>query len=326
MPTSSLPPDIRPKIGVVIPCYNARKTIMSVISGIGPIVGNIYVVDDNCPEKTGDHVRRACADKRVKVLYTGSNKGVGGAVKLGYLSALDDKVDIVVKVDADGQMDPSRIEKFIQPIATGRADYCKGNRFYSPEALHSMPPIRIFGNAVLSFFTKISSGYWNLMDPTNGYIAIHSKVLEILPLQKISNSYFFESDMLFRLNTIRAVVVEVPMDAIYNGEKSSMAIGRTAVEFIYKHGSRFIKRIFYNYFLREFNIASLEILCGLALFFGGAWYGLYHWIQNSHLGVVTPSGTVMLSALPLLVGFQLLLSAMNFDISSVPRQPIHELL
>jgi dolichol-phosphate mannosyltransferase len=326
MSSTNPPPNPQAVIGVVIPCYNARNSILQVIAGIGPVVNYIYVVDDDCPEKTGDHVRQTCDDGRVKVLYTGSNKGVGGAVKLGYKSALDDKVDIVVKLDADGQMDPSEIEKFVRPIATGRADYCKGNRFYSPEALRGMPLIRILGNAVLSFFTKISSGYWNLMDPTNGYIAIHSKVLGILPLQKISNSYFFESDMLFRLNTIRAVVVEVPMDAIYNGEKSNMAIGRTAVEFIYKHSSRFIKRIFYNYFLREFNIASLEILCGLTLFFGGAWYGLYHWILNSHLGVVTPSGTVMLAALPLLVGFQLLLSAMNFDISSVPRQPIHELL
>ena len=326
MSTTSLPPSSRASIGVVIPCYNARDTVMQVLSGIGPVVSNIYVVDDNCPEKTGDHVRQACTDKRVQVLFTGSNKGVGGAVKLGFKSALDDELDIVVKLDADGQMDPSRIEKIIQPIISGRADYTKGNRFYSPEALRGMPAIRVLGNAALSFLTKFSSGYWNLMDPTNGYIAVHSKVLEILPLQKISSSYFFESDMLFRLNTIRAAVVEVPMDAIYNGEKSNMAIGRTAVEFLYKHCSRFLKRIFYNYFLREFNIASLEIIFGLILFFGGTWYGLYHWIQSSHLGIVTPSGTVMLAALPLLVGFQLLLSALNYDIAAVPRQPIHELL
>jgi len=189
-----------------------------------------------------------------------------------------------------------------------------------------MPFLRLVGNAFLSLLTKISSGYWNLMDPTNGFTAIHAKVLAILPIEKISDSYFFESDMLFRLNTIRAVVIEIPMNSNYRGEKSSLSIPFTIIEFFFKHALRSLKRIFYNYYLRDFSLASIEIIFGLFLFFGGAVYGGITWLHNSQLGVVTPSGTVMVAALPILVGFQLLLSALNYDISSVPRQPIHNLL
>lgn len=313
-------------IGVVLPSYRARSHILDVLRAIGPEVSRIYVVDDCCPDNTGAYVRENCHDHRVTVLQTNSNLGVGGAVKLGYSQALDDRMDIVIKIDADGQMDPSKISKFVEPILLGRADYSKGNRFYSLESLQDMPTIRLVGNAALSFMTKISSGYWNLMDPTNGYTAIHSKVLKLLPMQKISNGYFFESDMLFRLNTVRAAVVEIPMNAVYGSERSQLIIIRIFFEFLVKHASRFLKRVFYNYFLRDFNIASLELLFGLPLIIGGSWFGLYHWIINAQLGVTTATGTVMLAVLPMLTGFQLLLSAINYDVSSVPKQAIHELL
>ena len=139
-------------------------------------------------------------------------------------------------------------------IIRGQADYTKGNRFYDLAEIRRMPRIRILGNAMLSFMTKISSGYWDLFDPTNGYTAIHTRVLAKLPLEKISRRYFFETDMLFRLNVARATVVDVPMDAVYGAEISNLKVSRVLADFGFKHFRNACKRIFYSYFLRDMSL------------------------------------------------------------------------
>mgnify|MGYP002759815460 FL=1 len=148
------------KVAVVIPSYKVKAHILGVIESIGPEVQVIYVVDDCCPEGSGAFVEANCSDVRVKVLRNPENQGVGGAVMTGYQAAIADDVDVVVKIDGDGQMDPSLIENFISPILLGDADYTKGNRFFDLEKISAMPKVRLFGNAVLSFMTKLSSGYW----------------------------------------------------------------------------------------------------------------------------------------------------------------------
>jgi glycosyltransferase involved in cell wall biosynthesis len=258
----------------------------------------------------------------VTVLWNDENQGVGGAVIAGYRRALEDGMEVMVKIDGDGQMDPLDIPSFVQPILSGRADYTKGNRFFHPENVLRMPRIRLIGNAALSFMTKLSSGYWNVFDPTNGFTAIHASVVRELPLDKISRRYFFESDMLFRLSTIRAVVVDIPVDARYGSEVSSMVIGKVVFEFLARHGTNFLKRIAYSYFLRDFNIATLELCFGLVSLLLGMVFGGYEWIQNAQRGVPATSGTVMLAALPILVGLQLVLAFLNYDIQSVPRSPL----
>ena len=177
-------------IAVVIPCYKTRKHILGVISKIGAEVFRIYVVDDCCPDNSGEFVLENCKDDRVYVIRNSKNLGVGGAVMVGYKAAIKDDADIIVKVDGDGQMDPSLIPDFVAPIQSGEADYTKGNRFFDLEVIRAMPKVRLFGNAVLSFMTKLSSGYWDLFDPTNGYIAIHVDVARHLPFEKISRRIF----------------------------------------------------------------------------------------------------------------------------------------
>lgn len=314
------------KIGVVIPCYRVTMHIIQVLAKIGPEVSHIYVIDDACPDHSGDFVELNCTDKRVKVLKNAYNLGVGGAVKTGYKAAINDGMEIIVKLDGDEQMDPHLIKYFIKPIASGNADYTKGNRFYEIERVRQMPMIRIFGNAILSLAAKFSTGYWNIFDVTNGYTAIHRKVLQRLPLDKISNRYFFETDMLFRLNTIRAVVLDIPMDAIYGTEKSHLKIHKILMEFLMKNITNLLKRIFYNYFLRDMTIASLELLIGAALLSFGIVFGAVHWMNAISSGVPSTSGTVMLAALPSLIGLQLLIAFMAFDMGNVPRHPIHESL
>lgn len=309
------------KIFVVIPCYRVKSHILSVVSGIGPEVSKILIVDDACPEHSGRFIKENCQDPRISILYNKINLGVGGAVLAGYAAAISEGASVIVKIDGDGQMDPSLIMSFVNPILSGQADYTKGNRFFNLEKINAMPRIRLFGNAVLSFMTKLSSGYWDLFDPTNGYTAIHSSVAKLLPFGKISKRYFFETDMLFRLNTIRAVVVDIPMDAKYADEKSGLKITRVLFDFLLKHFRNFSKRIFYNYYLRDMSLASIELPLGILLFSFGIFYGFWNWVISAKDGLSTPAGTVMLSALPTLMGMQLLLAFLAFDISSVPRRP-----
>ena len=309
-------------IAVVIPCYRTRRQILDVLSRIDANVSRIYVVDDACPEGTGDLVEASHADDRVRVLRHERNLGVGAAVVTGYRAALADGAQIVVKIDGDGQMDPAQMSRLVAPIAMGVADYAKGNRFYDFALLQDMPRVRLLGNALLSLVNKISSGYWNVMDPTNGYTAIHRVALEALPLAKIDTGYFFESDMLFRLYTVRAVVRDVPLRARYAGESSNLRIGRVLREFPGKYVAATVKRIFYSYFLRDFNAGTLQLASGLLLLSLGGAYGATKWINSSVSGFPTTSGAVMLAALPVLVGVQLLLGALQFDIQNVPRTPL----
>jgi len=317
---------ISQRVSVVIPAYRVRRHILDVIAAIGPAVERVYVVDDCCPEQSGKFVQARCRDSRVTVLFHERNQGVGGALVTGYKAALGDGMDIVVKIDGDGQMDPRLISRFIAPLIEEQADYVKGNRFFALEFLNEMPTMRLFGNAILSFLNKLVSGYWNVMDPTNGYTAIHRGALSMLPLDKIDRGYFFESDMLFRLNTVRAVVTEVPMKAKYEGEHSSLRIGRILRDFPAKYGARFFKRIFYNYFLRDFNVCSVQLVTGLSLVLLGGVFGVYHWYLSSTQGMPASTGTVMLAAVPVILGFQLLLSALSFDAMNIPKIPLQRLL
>lgn len=317
---------ISASVAVVIPCYKTRKHILDLLSRIGPEVCAIYVVDDCCPEGTGDHVKNECSDPRVNVLYNSVNLGVGGAVMAGYSAAINDGHDIFVKVDGDGQMDPALIPSFISPIIAGDADYVKGNRFFDPESLIGMPFIRLFGNAVLSFFTKLSTGYWHLFDPTNGYTAIHSEVAKHLHFHKISRRYFFETDLLFRLGLQGAVVYDLPMLAHYADEESNLNIRKIIPEFLFKHCRNAAKRFLYRYILRDFSLATLEFIAGLVLMSFGAIYGSTRWYLSAQEGVPASAGAVMLAALPTLAGLQFFLAFFNYDMLAVPKRAVHPAL
>ncbi len=310
-------------IAVVIPCYREKNQIMAVLSKIDTLIDHIIVVDDACPDNTGEYVSENTKDPRILVVTHEKNQGVGGASISGYRKAIELGADIIVKVDGDGQMDPAMIKTLVQPILRGEADYAKGNRFYRLNGLAKMPGIRLFGNLVLSFASKMSSGYWKIFDPTNGFTAIHRKVAQELALDKISNDYFFESDMLFQLNIARAVVVDVPIQAIYGEETSSLKISHILFPFVGKHLVNFFRRIIYSYFLRDFSIASIELVVGVIFILFGAVFGGLEWYKSSVTGTIATAGTVIIAALPLMVGSQLLISFLNFDVHNQPDRPLH---
>jgi glycosyltransferase involved in cell wall biosynthesis len=305
-------------VAVIVPCYRTRSQILPLIASIGEEVDWIIVVDDACPEQTGQYVRENCSDSRVRILTNATNQGVGGAVLNGYSYAYDLGADILVKLDGDGQMNPRWIKYLIRPIEDGRADYTKGNRFFNIEGLRSMPRVRLLGNAILSFLEKISSGYWMIFDPTNGFTAISASTFALLPVEKISRRYFFESDMLFHLGTFRACVLDVPMEAYYGDERSNLKISLILHEFLSKHVANACKRIGYNYFLRDFSLASVELVVGIFFILFGTAFGAYRWFESIRSGITASTGTVMLSALPIILGVQLLISFLSFDIGATP--------
>lgn len=315
-------PMTEPRTAVVIPCYKVKAKVVEVIRAIGPEVQWIICVDDACPEGSGRHVQEQVRDPRVSVVFLEQNQGVGGATCAGYRAALDKHADVVVKLDGDGQMDPALIPSLLRPILAGSADYTKGNRFYNVEDVAAMPLLRLLGNACLSFASKFSSGYWGLLDPTNGFTAVHGKVLALLPLPKLSQRWFFESDLLFRLNTMGAVITDVPMRAVYGDGGSNLRILPVIPEFAWKHLRNYLKRIFYSYFLRGFSIASVQLVLGLLLLVFGIAYGGAAWMRSVHEQVFASAGTVMLAALPVIIGFQMLLAFLTYDMQSAPTQPL----
>lgn len=304
---------------VIIPAYRVSETLADVISTIPDWIDYIIVVDDACPESSGK-IAEGLNMTNLIVLYHEKNQGVGGAVITGYKKALELGCDIAIKMDGDGQMDPAYLGDLIEPLINDRADYTKGNRFRDFSALRFMPKLRLFGNSILSFLVKCSSGYWNMMDPTNGYTAIHRRVLERLNLQRISKRFFFESDMLINLNVINAVVKDVAIPARYGKEKSSLKVNRVLFQFPPKLLAGLVKRIFLKYFVYDFNMASVYILVGLPMFMLSVIFGIKEWIESIVTGVPRTAGTIMLIALPIIVSFQMLLQAIQIDIASVPKK------
>lgn len=315
--------DVAPRIAVIIPCFRVGEAVFGVLEGIGPWCDAVYCVDDGCPDGSGAKIRERCADPRVRVITRERNGGVGAATMTGYRAAIDEGAHVLVKVDGDGQMDPRLVPWLVRPILDGRADYVKGNRFFSSRTVAAMPLVRLIGNAGLSFLTKLSTGYWDLFDPTNGFTAIHAAVARELPFDRIHPRYFFESDMLFRLGVIRARVVELPFMARYGNERSNLSVLDSLLRFPWLHLRNLVKRILYGYFLRNFSVASLNLVVGLSLIGFGALFGAIRWTMAMEVGNASTAGTVMLAALPILLGLQLVLSFLQVDIASTPAEVLH---
>ena len=313
-------------IAVVIPCYRVRHKIISVINAIGPEVEWIFAVDDACPDQSGDFIESACRDPRVKVLRHLENGGVGAATCTGFAAALLTGADIVVKLDGDGQMDPALIPNLTAAIILGQADFCKGNRFHRLGDTRGMPALRLIGNAGLSLMSKISSGYWQIFDPTNGFLAIHRTVLAELDLKTLHPRYFFESDLLAQLALIRARVRDLPMRAVYADEISSMRPLHMIAPFTYGHARNLLRRLMYQYFVRGFSLASIQLALGIPMLLFGVVFGAFTWHHSITTGLSATAGTVMLSALPIILGVDFLLSWLNFDVYAEPRDTLWPML
>jgi dolichol-phosphate mannosyltransferase len=312
-------------IAAVLPAYNVERELGAVLRALPPLFTTVIVVNDGSRDETGAIAERyAQLDRRVLVVHHDQNHGVGAAMVTGFRMALDAGAEIVVKIDADGQMPLWLVPQLIAPLLRGDADYVKGNRFRDFEAVRAMPLARRIGNVALSFLAKAATGYWRSFDPTNGFVAIRADVLSQLPLRKIDPTYFFEISMLSHLYLIGAVVKEVPMPARYAGETSSLSIPNVLRQFPGRLLVSLIRRLVIRNLVYDFNLASLHLALGLPLVLTGMTYGIWKWIEYASLLRAAPTGTVVLPALMIMVGMQLLLSGAQLDLQAVPREPINQ--
>lgn len=309
------------RVAVVIPAYRVARHIENVVREIPGFVSDIVVVDDASPDETWQIVG-GLADPRVHLLRHEHNGGVGAAMITGYRHAFELGADVVVKMDGDEQMDPGYLIPLIEPILAGEADYTKGSRFFHTRQLRQMPLLRRVGNLGLSFLTKASSGYWDVFDPTNGYTAIHRRALEVLDWQNIDRRWFFETSMLIELNLVRAVVRDVQIPARYADERSSLSAASALVRFPRKLLAALFRRIWLQYFVREFSPVSLFLVAGLPLAVFGFLWGVVHWVRSARTGIAASTGTVMVAVVPLILGFQLLLQGVSLDIQNTPKLPL----
>jgi glycosyltransferase involved in cell wall biosynthesis len=308
-------------IAVVIPCYNVAAHIAQVVQGLPAYISWIIAVDDCSRDDTASILEQLQTENpQLVYLRHEVNQGVGGAMLSGYQKALELGAEIIVKLDGDGQMDPENIEPLIRPILRGKAEFTKGNRFRDFRALRAMPLGRRIGNLGLSFIIKAASGYWNIFDPTNGFTAIKNETLAVLDYSKIHKRYYFETSMLQELYFVNAVVQDVPMKARYGDEISGLSTVRTLFEFPPKLLLAFFRRIILKYYLIDFNVASLFIMVGLPLFCAGLAYGLFSYYRYVSIDVGAPTGTVVIPTLMIILGFQLLLSAISYDVNNYPQK------
>ena len=308
-------------ITVVIPCYNVSRHIAEVIKNLPVDVTWIIAVNDSSKDNTGNILNEIQKEnKKLIVINHEKNQGVGGAMLTGFKKSLELDSDITIKMDGDDQMDSSYIPELIRPIIDKKADYTKGNRFRDFKSLKKMPVIRRIGNMGLSFLIKASSGYWNIFDPNNGFVAISKEMLRTINTNKIHKRYFFESSMLIELYNADAVIQEIPMKARYGDEKSSLSVTRALFGFPPKLFKAFIRRIILKYFLFDFNIASVYMLFGIPFFIIGVIYGVVNFVKYANSHLPAPTGTVVIPTLLIILGFQLLLSAVSYDITNYPRR------
>jgi dolichol-phosphate mannosyltransferase len=300
----------------VIPTYKARATICTVVRGVSEYVDAVVVVDDACPQRSGELVEETFADDpSVFVVKHEVNRGVGGATKTGIAKAIELGAEVIVKLDADNQMDARYIPSIVSVFESDPAvEFVKGNRFIDMNLLRAMPKRRLFGNSVLSLLLKLSSGYWNLIDPTNGYLAFRASKLRQAGWQELSDRYFFEAHVLCMLGMKKARIAEMEMPAIYGAEVSSLSITRVAVEFPPKLLKLCLKRVLFQYFVYDINLGSVYLLFGLLLVGAAVLWGGYEWVESIVTGVPRTTGTVMLAVLLFLMGFQLLLNALMHDV------------
>jgi len=312
-------------IAAVIPVYGVEHDIRSVLRGLPAYIEHIIVVDDASPDSSAELAADAAKmDKRITLIRHVENQGVGGAMISGFQKALELGAQIVIKIDGDGQMDSAHIPALITPLIQGKADYVKGNRFRDFQSLQQMPFVRRIGNLGLSFLTKAATGYWSIFDPTNGFFAIRAEILAQLPLNKIDRRYFFETSMLANLYLLGALVVDVSIPARYKNETSHLSIRRTLFEFPFKLLVTFLRRILLKYYLYDFSMLSLYLMIGVPLLLFGGIFGGVKWIDYASKRIPAPTGTVMLPTLSVILGIQILLSAIEIDMNSTPREALSE--
>ena len=304
-------------VAVVIPCYKVESHIKDVIDMIPEYVDFIFAVNDCSPDGTQvvlDDMTKS--NQKLVILQHDVNQGVGGAMITGFKACIEKNIDIVIKIDGDGQMDVSFMPQLIDAVVDGKYDYAKGDRVRNRKMLEKMPAIRRFGNLGLTFLARIASGYWKISDPTNGYLCITLPTLKKLDLTRLSKRFFFESSLLAELYFTGAKIKDVQMPSIYGNEKSNLSIWKALFSFPAKLVRAHLRRLRMQYFVNDFNISSVYLAFGVPMFLFGVIFGFVKWIHYAKIGISAPTGTIIISLITIIMGFQLILSFIQNDMSN----------
>jgi glycosyltransferase involved in cell wall biosynthesis len=310
-------------LAAVIPAYRAAASITDLVQRIPEYTDWIIIVDDASPDDLYEVVCKI-PNQRVILLRHESNQGVGGATVTGFKKALELGAELIAKVDADGQMDPQYLDRFVRMVTVHGCDYVKANRFGHFAALKSMPMARLIGNILLTFLTKMASGCWNVFDSQNGYVLITRKILCALNLDRIDRGYSFENSMLINLNIVRARIGEVYLPTRYGDEVSSMSLWRIVSTFPFYLFRGFLYRIYHKYLFRSLSPFALLFGFGLVAMAWGTVWGGYAWLQSFRSGVVATTGTIILALLPLLLGWSSLLQALVLDVQDAGPPTLYD--
>jgi glycosyltransferase involved in cell wall biosynthesis len=302
-------------LAVVVPAYDEEQLVATTIRGIPDFVDSIIVVDDASRDGTAE-AARAAGDSRVEVVTHERNAGVGAAIVTGYRRAVADGADVVCVMAADNQMDPDDLEGIALPVVRGEVDYAKANRLVSGQAWEVIPRSRYLGNAMLSFLTKIASGYWHIADSQSGYTAASREILDQLDLERVYPRYGFPNDMLVHLNVWNARVRDVTARPVYNvGEKSGIKIRKVVPRISWLLVKGFFWRMREKYVIRDFHPLVFFYMLGFLMTVLGLALGIVEVVLRI-MGNAVSVGTVVLVALLLIFGSQFTLFAMWFDMES----------
>lgn len=303
-------------IAVVVPAYREEALIAETIRGVPEYVDHILVIDDCSPDATSQ-AAKSVADPRLEVIRLEVNQGVGGAITTGHRRAMDLGCDIMVVMAGDNQMDPDELPRLLHPILDHEYGFAKGNRIFSATSLEGMPRYRIVGNMVLTFLNKAASGYWNLVDPQNGYTAVTREALELVPLDRVSKRYEFENDLLIWLNIAGVRAKDVNIPARYGAEVSTIRLHTAVPRISWLLFRGFWRRIWYKYVLWSFSPIAAMLFLGLFLLLIGL--ALSTWVVYEAFSGVSPTaGTAIFAVVPAMSGFYLLVQALVLDILATP--------
>jgi glycosyltransferase involved in cell wall biosynthesis len=302
------------KVAVVVPAYNEESLVASTVSTVPAFVDKIYVIDDGSTDATVE--RAQSGDGRVEILKHEKNEGVGAAIVTGYRRAAAEGYDVTCVMAADGQMDPDDLQMLVRAVATGECDYAKANRLFTGQAWQLIPRTRYLGNAVLSFLTKIASGYWHVADSQSGYTAVNLETLRMVDLERVYRRYGFPNDLLVHLNVWNRRVRDYPSRPIYGvGERSGIRLRKVVPRISWLLLKGFFWRMGQKYIIRDFHPLILFYMLGIVLFGVGILLGIVEAALRIAGNSIT-SATIVLVALLVISGLQLLLFAMWFDMES----------
>jgi glycosyltransferase involved in cell wall biosynthesis len=280
-------------------------------------VDHIIVVDDCSTDGTSE-AASAENDARLVLLRHDVNRGLGATLIDAHKEAMRLGADVSVVMAGDAQMDPRYLPALLDPIVENGYDFTKGNRFFSTKSWQGMPRHRIIGNVLLTFLTKVATGYWNIFDPQNGYTAIASEAQREIDWDAVARDYSFENDVLAHLWLNARRVKDVNIPAVYGEEVSDIKLGTVIPDLMRTLRRAFWRRIFSKYVVESFSPVALfgfsaSVLLIWSLLFGG-------WVVGQKvLGVTPTTATVMLVVLPFLMGFELTLAALVIDILNSPK-------